>query len=79
MKVVNARRNDGDETANKPPGYGVVHLGQWDLHGDQASLASVHWSFESAIDVAARQELKGQPCVVMCFDEMRDVSSSSAC
>lgn len=78
MKVVSGRLNCSEGTADKPPGYGVMYLGQWELHGEQANLASVHWSIESAVDVAAKQELKGQPCVVMCFDESRAVSNPSA-
>jgi transcriptional regulator GlxA family with amidase domain len=50
------------------PTHGVYHLQQWELLDEHATEVSLHWTFESAMAAAAREEAQHCQCVVVCFD-----------
>jgi len=68
MKVITGRFGGAKTYLGRLPTHGVYHLRVWDLMGDRADVLSLHWTFESAVDAAAREELEGRYCVVLCFD-----------
>jgi hypothetical protein len=68
MKVTTGRFGRAKTYVGRLPTHGVYYLRVWDLMGERADEFSLHWTFESAVDVAAREELEGRNCVVVCFD-----------
>ena len=68
MKVIEGRFGGAKTFVGRLPTHGVYHLRVWDLMGECANECSLHWTFESAVDAAAREELEGRYCVVVCFD-----------
>lgn len=68
MKVITGRFGRTMTYAGPLPTHGVYQLRHWELLGERAPEISLHWIFESAAGAAAREELQGRRCVVVCFD-----------
>jgi hypothetical protein len=68
MKVITSRFRWAASFLGRLPTHGVYHLQQWELLDELATEVSLHWTFESAVAAAAREELEDCRCVVVCFD-----------
>ena len=78
MKVITARFGGARTYIGRLPTHGVYHMRVWDLMGERADELSLHWTFESAVDAAAREELEGRYCVVVCFDQPANAGERAA-
>jgi hypothetical protein len=68
MKVVAGQFGWPESFLGRLPTHGVYHLQQWELLDEFATEVSLHWTFESAVAAAAREEIEDCQCVVVCFD-----------
>ena len=78
MKVITGRFGGARTYVGRLPTHGVYHLRDWDLMGERADEFSLHWTFESAVDAAVREELEGRYCVVVCFNHPAKEDEKSA-
>jgi hypothetical protein len=68
MKVITGRFGWAESFLGLLPTHGVYHLYQWELLDELATEVSLHWTFESAVAAAVREEFEDCKCVVVCFD-----------
>ena len=68
MKVLTSRFVAFSDCGGKQPTHGVYSQAGWELLGDKAYPISLHWSYDAAVDAAARAEMAGHPRVVVCFE-----------
>ena len=66
MKVVTGQFESSEYS--RPPTYGVYSQAGWTLLGEKAYPISFHWSYDAAVDAAARDELSGHQRVLVCFE-----------
>ena len=69
MKVITGRFGGAKMYVGPQPTHGVYYQYDLAMAGEQAKEVSLHWTFESAVDAAAHEELKGLWPVVVCFEQ----------
>jgi hypothetical protein len=69
MKVITGRFGRAKMYVGPQPTHGVYYQYDLAMAGEQAKEVSLHWTFKSAVDAAAHEELKGLWPVVVCFEQ----------
>lgn len=67
MKVENGFFRPREPYTGNPPTHGVYNQHIWQLMGSDAVAVSLHHDFDSAVAAAARWELNGASCTVVCY------------
>jgi hypothetical protein len=63
MKVVSGQFDSSD--FSRPPTHGVYSQAAWELLSEKAYPISLHWSYDAAVDAAARDEMTGHEQVLV--------------
>ena len=69
MKVCNGRFGGAANHVGKLPTHGVYHRAMWELAKGRAVALSLHSSFNEGMTAAAKYELVGAKCMLVCFVE----------
>ena len=68
MQIVTTVLPEKSSYGDPPPSHGVFSLWGWETLKEKAYPISVHWDYQSAFEAAARDELFGNPRVLVCFE-----------
>lgn len=67
MKVCNGRFGGAANHVGKLPTHGVYNLARWEMAKEKTPALSLHDSFDEAMGKAAKYELLGGQCMLVCF------------
>jgi len=67
MNVCTGRFWGAANHVGKMPTHGVYNRATWELAKEKATALSLHDSFDDAMSKAAKYELLGGQCVLVCF------------
>ena len=78
MKVCNGRFGGAANHVGKLPTHGLYSRAMWELAKERAVALSLHSSFNEGMTAAAKYELLGGQCVLVCFEEDSPATSVQA-